>query len=123
MHAFAIFSLICIATAYPSGQANVSPNPCLATRWSAFLIRTIFGSPPKDPAVFVPVQLREYPSQANYKEDVVLRFNISSEEEAKALSSATNALFLDVWESNREWADIRVAKDVVSFVVETVVKC
>ena len=123
MRSLVIFLLICIARAYPSGQANISPSPSLVTRCSAFLIRTIFGSPPNDPAIFVPVQPREYPSQANYKEDVILRFNISSEEEAKALSSATNALFLDVWESNREWADIRVAKDVVSSTIRTIAKC
>ena len=48
-----------------------------------------------------------------YKDEVVLRFNISNEEEIRALGSATNTLFLDVWESNREWADIRIAKDTV----------
>ncbi|KAL9117677.1 MAG: hypothetical protein Q9187_005785, partial [Circinaria calcarea] len=53
------------------------------------------------------------PVLARYGEDVVLRFNIKSPEESKALAVATNALFLDVWEFNSEWADIRLAKDVV----------
>lgn len=51
---------------------------------------------------------------ARYGEDVVLRFTIRSAEEAKALAEAADILFLDVWEFNEDWADIRVAKDVVS---------
>lgn len=50
---------------------------------------------------------------ARYGEDVVLRFKIGSAEEAKALAEAADILFLDVWEFNEDWADIRVAKDVV----------
>ena len=50
---------------------------------------------------------------ARYGEDVVLRFTIRSVEEAKALAEAADILFLDVWEFNEDWADIRVAKDVV----------
>ena len=52
---------------------------------------------------------------ARYGGDVVLRFNITSQEEAKALAGAANILFLDVWEYNTEWADIRLAKDVVRY--------
>jgi extracellular matrix protein 14 len=44
----------------------------------------------------------------------VLRFKIRTAEEAKALAEASDILFLDVWEFNDDWADIRVAKDVVS---------
>ena len=50
---------------------------------------------------------------ARYGGDVVLRFNITSHEEAKALSEAANVLFLDVWEFNTEWVDIRLGRDVV----------
>lgn len=50
---------------------------------------------------------------ARYSGDVVLRFNITTVDEAKAMAEATNILFLDVWESRDEWVDIRLAKDVV----------
>lgn len=42
-----------------------------------------------------------------------MRFNISSADEASALAEASDILFLDVWEFNENWVDIRIAKDVV----------
>lgn len=51
---------------------------------------------------------------ARYGDDMVLRFNVSTEYEARKLADAANTLFLDVWEFNENWVDIRVAKDVVS---------
>ena len=51
---------------------------------------------------------------AKYGSDVILRFNISTVDEAIALSDATKVLILDVWEFTDEWVDIRLAKDVVS---------
>ncbi len=53
---------------------------------------------------------------ARYGGDVLLRFNISNAEEAEALAEATNVLFLDVWEFTGEWADIRLAKDMVQWI-------
>lgn len=50
---------------------------------------------------------------AHYGDDVVLRFKIRTSEEAQALSEAADILFLDVWEFNEDWADIRIAKDVM----------
>ncbi|KAF2100634.1 hypothetical protein NA57DRAFT_74236 [Rhizodiscina lignyota] len=50
---------------------------------------------------------------ARYGHDVVLRFNISTAEEATSLSEAADVLFLDVWEFTEDWVDIRLAKDVV----------
>lgn len=50
---------------------------------------------------------------SRYGGDVVLRFNIGSAEEASALAEAVNVLFLDVWEFNSDWVDIRLSKDVV----------
>jgi extracellular matrix protein 14 len=51
---------------------------------------------------------------ARYGEELVLRFNISTSEEAAALAEASNVLFLDVWEFNEDWVDIRVGKNTVS---------
>lgn len=50
---------------------------------------------------------------SRYGEDVVLRFKIRTAEEAAALAEAVDILFLDVWEYSEDWADLRVAKDVV----------
>ncbi|KIX07903.1 uncharacterized protein Z518_02557 [Rhinocladiella mackenziei CBS 650.93] len=51
--------------------------------------------------------------RARYGGDVVLRFQVRTEEEAKALSEAADILYLDIWEATKEWVDIRIAKDVV----------
>ena len=53
-----------------------------------------------------------------YDKDIVLRFNISTAEEAVALAEAADTLFLDVWDFTAAWADIRLAKDVVSLFVD-----
>ena len=83
------------------------------------LIHTIWPIPPranfskanrKDPAI-----VRPPPTLlARYGGDLVLRFDISSVDEAEALSQAINVLFLDVWEFTTDWVDIRLSKDVVS---------
>lgn len=51
---------------------------------------------------------------ARYGDDMVLRFNVSTEYEARKLGEAANTLFLDLWEYSENWVDIRIAKDVVS---------
>ena len=53
------------------------------------------------------------PLAARYGQDIVLRFNISTADEANALAEASDDLYLDVWEFNDNWVDIRLAKDVV----------
>ncbi|KAI7563178.1 hypothetical protein KC319_g9506 [Hortaea werneckii] len=50
---------------------------------------------------------------ARYGGDVVLRFNISTHDEAKSLAEAADTLLLDVWEFTQDWVDIRLAKDIV----------
>ncbi|KAE9367818.1 zinc carboxypeptidase-like protein [Stipitochalara longipes BDJ] len=48
---------------------------------------------------------------AKYGGDVVLRFNLSTPAEEKALAEAADTLFLDVWEFTQNWADIRLRED------------
>ena len=48
---------------------------------------------------------------AKYGGDVVLRFNLSTPAEEKALADAADTLFLDVWEFTHNWADIRLRED------------
>lgn len=50
---------------------------------------------------------------AHYGGDIVLRFKIRTPQEAHALSEAAAILFLDVWEFNEDWADVRIARDVL----------
>lgn len=52
--------------------------------------------------------------RARYGGDVVLRFNVSNQDDIKELASAADTLYLDVWESTDEWVDVRLAKQVVS---------
>lgn len=63
------------------------------------------SAPPRPPNAF----------KERYDRDIVLRFNVSTEKESAALAEAVDTLFLDVWDVTAEWADIRLAKDVVSF--------
>lgn len=48
---------------------------------------------------------------AKYGGDIVLRFNLTTIEEERALAAAANTLFLDVWEFTNNWADIRLRED------------
>ncbi|KAJ9616324.1 putative metallocarboxypeptidase ecm14 [Cladophialophora chaetospira] len=55
--------------------------------------------------------------RARYGSDVVLRFQVKTQEEAIAISEAADVLYLDIWEATNGWVDIRIAKEVVpSFV-------
>ncbi|KAF2015532.1 hypothetical protein BU24DRAFT_450227 [Aaosphaeria arxii CBS 175.79] len=50
---------------------------------------------------------------AQYGDDMVLRFTISTPEEAQSLADAADILFLDIWEFNEDWVDVRIAQDVL----------
>ncbi|KAL0637127.1 putative metallocarboxypeptidase ecm14 [Maublancomyces gigas] len=54
---------------------------------------------------------------SQYDGDVVLRFNLSSPEEGKALAEASNILYLDVWSTTKTHADIRMAEAMVPSVL------
>lgn len=104
--------------AYHRHPAYDVPTPPTWRRLSDALIRTIWRLP--DHRTTRPDGLRPAhqpptePFVARYGDDVVLRFKMRSADEAEALADAADVLFLDVWEFNEDWADIRVAKDVVS---------
>ncbi|KAL8775377.1 MAG: hypothetical protein Q9209_000385 [Squamulea sp. 1 TL-2023] len=125
----ALFALSCfsVATAasYPPSlplQPTFYQQPSPSRTRSVFsrirdgLIRSIWsipscnreGGPAKEGKPEAPSTLL-----ARYGGDVVLRFAINTREEAAALSEAIHVLFLDVWEFNADWVDIRLAKDVV----------
>jgi extracellular matrix protein 14 len=61
-----------------------------------------------NPGQVAPSNLR-----TRYGNDVVLRFTIKTEDEAKAFAEAATILYLDVWDSSREWVDIRIAKEML----------
>lgn len=82
-------------------------------------IEKVFGQPPKSdvhgqrqpvvshaPSSKLPATLL-----AKYGGDVVLRFNLTTAAEEKALAEAADTLFLDVWEFTNNWADIRLRED------------
>ncbi|CEJ94584.1 hypothetical protein VHEMI10104 [[Torrubiella] hemipterigena] len=48
-----------------------------------------------------------------YANEVVLRFNVSSTHEAKALSESSSQLFLDIWSVAEDYIDIRLHTDEV----------
>ncbi|KAJ9645641.1 uncharacterized protein PV06_07683 [Exophiala oligosperma] len=48
-----------------------------------------------------------------YGDDVVLRFQIRTEDEAKALSKVIRMLYIDIWDATDHWVDIRIQKDVL----------
>jgi len=52
--------------------------------------------------------------QSRYRNDVVVRFNVTNSEEEGALAQAVDQMFLDVWAFTPEFVDVRLDKDDVS---------
>ncbi len=84
------------------------------------IIEQIWSIPSKSPSTSFPsIASARAPDnfRARYGGDVVLRFQIKTQDEAKAISEAADILYLDIWEATNDWVDIRIAKEVVpSFV-------
>ena len=120
------FPLIVSASPYPPAALHTKPCHESALQQGSFgffnrlrdsIVNVIWRSPPAS-SYHSKLPSTDKSASQNLREryggDVVLRFNISSEKEARALADATYVLFLDVWEFTAEWADIRLAKDTVS---------
>lgn len=52
--------------------------------------------------------------QSRYRNDVVIRFNVSHSDEETALANAAQQMFLDVWTFTPEYVDVRLDRDDVS---------
>lgn len=52
--------------------------------------------------------------KARYKDEIVLRFNVTTTDEEEALAEAAARLFLDVWAFTDDFVDIRLHKDEIS---------
>ena len=94
------------------------PSRSWLSRTRDSVIRTIWQIPSRQSSTHVDSKTCSKPSapatlQTKYGGDLVLRFHIKTEEEAKALAEAVNTLFLDVWEFTDNWVDVRLSKDVV----------
>jgi extracellular matrix protein 14 len=115
----ALLSLLCLApaaiTALPPQEHPSPPAPW--RRFTNTLISNIWQLPDSQS----PIRStrdgngRTEASQAaaRYGQDIVLRFNLSSADEAHAIADAAQDLYLDIWEFNENWVDIRLAKDIV----------
>jgi len=109
----------------PQRTQHASDTRPLVTKLRDGVIQLIWSLPSKgraQPCISQPSPATSNPPStmlARYGDDVVLRFRIQTAEEAKALAEASNVLFLDIWEFTTEWVDIRLAKDVVSLLLDS----
>ncbi|WPH03137.1 Hypothetical protein R9X50_00601200 [Acrodontium crateriforme] len=114
----------------PADQNPLHPPAAPSTPWPAkpqwrklsnFLIESVWPQrkeycqkAPKSPS---PDLARNAPPAsllARYGGDVVLRFNISSTDDAQSLAVAADTLLLDIWEFSHDWVDVRLSMDIVA---------
>lgn len=98
-----------------SSPQQFSSQEGLAVRFRNSAIRWLWSHPSSCENRVAP-EIREN-SWSQYRDDVVLRFNLSSAAESIALGEAANTLFLDVWQHTGSWVDVRIAKATVSAVI------
>ncbi|KAF1972335.1 hypothetical protein BU23DRAFT_590106 [Bimuria novae-zelandiae CBS 107.79] len=101
---------------YDGKPSTGSYTPRSWRRLSDAIIRRIWRLPEMQKSLSTEEPAVKGPGRdllARYGNDLVLRFTITTAEEASALAEAADILFLDVWEFNSDWVDIRIAKDVV----------
>lgn len=90
-------------------QSQISPSRGPFTWLRDSVIERIWGIDKEKQSLNKPEK-----SWNRYGSDIVLRIEVHSAEEVEALADAVNILFLDVWDSNQDYVDIRLAKEVVS---------
>ena len=99
-------------TVHTSKERQAGPlrrlrNAVIERIWSV-PSKSAYNSPPISGPAKAPENFR-----TRYGGDVVLRFQIETQNEAKAFSEAADVLYLDVWEATNQWVDIRIAKEAV----------
>jgi len=124
-HVYILLPLVAcpsLVQAVPPAAPSYLPQPKQQAPWRRFtntIVSKIFGLS-QEPSLSNSKSTdtssshgRSSPSSARYGRDVVLRFNVSTPAEARAIAEASEDLYLDVWEFNEDWVDVRLAKDVV----------
>jgi extracellular matrix protein 14 len=89
----------------PRPQQQPSHRPAWRSVSDA-VIRTIWSPPTHS-------RLESIANPVAYSGHVVIRFNISSSQDATSLAEAADTLFLDLWEYTDDWVDIRLQKDLL----------
>lgn len=129
LHLLALTKALLICTLFLTIHASNAPAPApaiprIGRSWLAIFrstwTQTVRRLPSEQDPVKneignggLPIQTPTTTFLARYGGDIVLRFNISTLEEAEAFREAVNVLFLDVWEFTMQWVDVRLSKDVV----------
>ena len=96
---------------YTPTSTSTSRFPIL-TKFRDCAIEFVFGRHPskKAQSTWIPEALR-----AQYENEIVIRFNVTRQEEEEALARAADRLFLDIWAFTDEFVDVRInANDVTA---------
>ncbi|KAF4553226.1 Metallocarboxypeptidase-like protein [Elsinoe fawcettii] len=130
-HIIAALTLLYTAQAVPSFQGTHEQQPILPQHvssrspWRIFsdnVIKKVWGiqSEAKSTAGRHGVDWEKPPlsTKSQHGLDLVLRFNITTADEARKLAEVANYMYLDVWDHTSEWVDIRMAKDTLPHVLK-----
>jgi extracellular matrix protein 14 len=114
--ALSLLSLVLLTPAVLSHPSNTnrSSDPSSWRKFTASVISRVWpswGSHKSYPQGDAAAQSNARSSR--YLKDVVLRFNLTTPDQALAIKEAAEDLYLDIWEHTDDWVDIRVAKDIV----------
>lgn len=104
-------STVCAVPSHPQPPPPAK-KPLHRPAWRSVtdaLIRNIWGALVQEHSTPVVNSL----PRPNHSGDVVVRFNISHADHATSLAEAADTLFLDLWEYNEDWVDIRLQKDLL----------